>query len=419
METKEPVAPAHNSQPGPEGKGGEAQGLKKAAASVKGMMAHFSANEPQADASPVARSWRRWQGLAVFVLLPLLLVSAYYLFWVTERYVSTTQLIVKENGSEPSMSSTLGFLVPGVGSESQDAHLVVNYIHSLDMALFLDQELNLSDYYKSTEHDVFSRLAADASQEDYLEYYREHVSVAFDEQTGIITIAAQAFDPDFARQQVEVLTQKSEDFVNALSNQLADKQVAFVRTELELAQTKLRSAKQEILDFQNRNKVVSPEELTRGISSIIQGLEAKVSEQRARLTAAKTYLNPGSSQVVSLQAEISALEQQIEAEKVRLVGATEEDGEQRLNSLSAHFQNLELDLQFAMDAYQAALKALETARMEASGRLKHLMTVSKPSLAEEAEYPRKFYNLASLAVILLLLYGIGKMLVSSIRDHRI
>lgn len=362
---------------------------------------------------------KRLGGVVVFVLLPLLAVGGYYLFWVSDRYVSITQLIVKDNSSTPNMSSSLGFLVPGMGADNQDAFLVVNFIQSLDMALYLDDTLQLAEYYKSDRYDVFSRLAADASQEDYLEYYRSHIAVGHDEATGIITIEMQAFEPEFARQLVDTVVRKSEDFVNAISNQLADKQVSFVRSELELAQAKLRTSKQNILDFQNRNNVVSPEELTKGISAIIQGLEATLAEQRAKLTAAKTYLHSDSSQVISLQAEINSIEQQIEAEKVRLVGVSKEGGEERLNSLNAHFQNLQLDLQFAMDAYQASLTALETARMEASGRLKHLMVITQPSVAEEAEYPHKLYNLASLAVILLLLYGIGRMLVASIRDHRV
>ncbi|WP_444908811.1 hypothetical protein [Microbulbifer sp. TRSA005] len=393
--------------------------LKRTAEVVKGIFAGFAANEPQSQPGADRSGMGPWRGLLLCVGLPLLLVSAYYLFLVSDRYVSSTQLIVKDNGSSQGMSSSLGFLLPGAGADNQDAFLVVNYIQSLDMAVYLDKTLQLSNYYRSDRYDIFSRLTSDATQEDYLKYYREHTAVGYDESTGIITIEMQAFEPEFARTLVETVTQKSEDFVNAISNQLADKQVAFVRSELELAQNKLRASKQEILDFQNRNKVVSPEELTKGISGIIQGLEAKLAEQRAKLTAAKTYLNPDSSQVVSMQAEINALEGQIAAEKERLVGVSDAQGEQRLNSLNAHFQNLELNLQFATDAYAASLKALETARMEASGRLKHLMVVSQPSLAEKAEYPRKLYNLASLAIILLLIYGIVKMLVSSIRDHRI
>ncbi|WP_444891180.1 hypothetical protein [Microbulbifer sp. DLAB2-AA] len=393
--------------------------FKRTAEVVKGIFASFAANEPQPQPGAGRSRMSSWHGLLLCVGLPLFLVSAYYLFFVSDRYVSSTQLIVKDNGSSQGMSPSLGFLLPGVGIDNQDAFLVVNYIQSLDMAVYLDKTLQLSDYYKSDRYDIFSRLGSEASQEDYLKYYREHIAVDYDESTGIITIEMQAFEAEFARRLVETVTQKSEDFVNAISNQLADKQVAFVRSELELAQNKLRASKQEILDFQNRNKVVSPEELTKGISGIIQGLEAKLAEQRAKLTAAKTYLNPNSSQIVSMQAEINALEGQIAAEKERLVGVSDAQGEQRLNSLSAHFQNLELNLQFATDAYAASLKALETARMEASGRLKHLMVVSQPSLAEKAEYPRKLYNLTSLAIILLLIYGIVKMLVSSIRDHRI
>ncbi|WP_445360355.1 hypothetical protein ACJJIL_17570 [Microbulbifer sp. EKSA005] len=379
---------------------------------------------------PILKIMNRWKpgkiierfhqlrGVAVLVLLPLALMSTYYLFWVSERYVSNAQLIVKDSASSQAASPALGLLIPGMGSDNQDAFLVVNYIQSLDMALYLDEKLKLADYYKSDSYDIFSRLATDATQEDYLNYYRDHIGIFHDEATGIITIEMQAFDPTFAKLLVETVIQKSEDFVNEISNQLADKQVAFVKNEVDLAQVKLRSTKQEILDFQNNHKVVSPEELTKGISTIIQGLEARLAEQRANLTAAKSYLNADSSQVVSMQADIDALESQIEIEKVRLVGIGEEEGEQRLNFLGAHFQNLELDLQFATDAYAASLKALEAARMEASGKLKHLMVVTKPSMAEKAEYPHKLYNLVSLGIILLMLYGIGKMLVVTIRDHR-
>ncbi|WP_444939908.1 hypothetical protein ACJJI3_12365 [Microbulbifer sp. ZKSA004] len=360
----------------------------------------------------------QWRGLVLSVVLPLTLMSIYYLFFVSERYVSSTQLIVKDSASPQVAPPTLGFLIPGMGGDTQDAFLVVNYIQSLDMALYLNEKLELADYYKSSQHDIFSRLAADATQEDYLKFYRDHIDIAYDEITGIITMEMQAFDPVFAKRLIETAIQKSEDFVNAISNELANKQVSFVKDEVELAQSKLRSTKQEILDFQNDHKVVSPEELTKGISTIIQGLEARLAEQRANLTAAKTYLNTGSSQIVSMQADIDALENQIGLERVRLVGVGDKEGEQRLNFLGAHFQNLELDLQFATDAYAASLKALEAARMEASGKLKHLMVVTQPSLAEEAEYPHKIYNLISLAIILLMLYGIGKMLIVTIRDHR-
>jgi len=361
----------------------------------------------------------RYRGIALCVLLPILLVAGYYFFWVSERYVSVSQFIVKENGAEKSVDSTLGLLMPGASGSNQDSHLVVNYIQSLDMALYLNDSLGLLKYYKSSEYDYFSRLGSGASQEDYLKYYREHVGVTFDEVTGIVSIQAQAYEPEFARLLVETITKKSEDFVNAISNQLAEKQVEFVRKEMDLAQEKLRASKQRILTFQNQNEVVSPEELTRGISAIIQGLETRLSDQRAKLSAAKTYLNSDSSQVVTLQTEIEALEGQIESEKLRLVGAKGESGSDRLNSLSADFQNLQLNLQFAMDAYQASLKALETARMEASSRLKHLIVLTEPSLPEGAEYPRKLYNLISLAIVLLLIYGIFRMLIASIRDHRV
>jgi capsular polysaccharide transport system permease protein len=142
-------------------------------------------------------------------------------------------------------------------------------------------------------------------------------------------------------------------------------------------------------------------------------LEATLAARKTELNTQLAFLNSEAPQVVATQNEIRALAQQIGAEKGRLVGT---DGE-RLNDLVARFQDLQIDLEFAMDVYRSALTALETARLEASRKLKHLIVLASPGLPQEALYPRRLYALLTMLVFLTLVYGIGRLVVATIRDH--
>jgi len=361
------------------------------------------------------------------VVVPFLIALIYFTMIASDRYVSTAEIIVKDNSSSSAAPSAMDFLLAGSSSNTQDALLVVNYIHSLDMARLINQAVSLKDYYQKNG-DFASQLYGWASQEDYLNYVRNHIEVNHDELSGIIRIDAQAFDPDFSQQLVTLIIEKSEQFVNAISHKLANQQMNFVQKELERAQTKLLNIKQQIIEFQNTNNLISPEDEAQGVATIIQGLSARLAEENTKLSAYRSYLNENATQVTAVKSTVKSLEAQIQQEKRRLVGSMPEtttspllsnnNGRNKLNQLSADFQKLQLQQQFALDAYQLALGSLESARIEASNKLKHLIVVTQASHAEDAEYPKKLYNLVTLAILLIMFYGIINMLSAAIKDHR-
>lgn len=61
---------------------------------------------------------------------------------------------------------------------------------------------------------------------------------------------------------------------------------------------------------------------------------------------------------------------------------------------------------------------METARIDATRKLKSLVVVEPPVLPEIAEYPRRGYNLVTLFVVCCLLYGVVSLIVATIRDHQ-
>ncbi|MNS89097.1 hypothetical protein D3C72_1230970 [compost metagenome] len=56
--------------------------------------------------------------------------------------------------------------------------------------------------------------------------------------------------------------------------------------------------------------------------------------------------------------------------------------------------------------------------MEASKKLRSLVTVVSPNLPDRAVYPERIYNLITLLVALGLLYGIVRFVIATVEDHR-
>ena len=116
-----------------------------------------------------------------------------------------------------------------------------------------------------------------------------------------------------------------------------------------------------------------------------------------------------------MQAQITGIREQLKAERQR--GVTDAEG-MSLNVMAGEYQELLAELQFVSDAYRGALIALETARIESTRKLKSLVLVESPALPQSAEYPKRLYALFGLLMGLAVLYGIGRLIVATIEDHR-
>jgi capsular polysaccharide transport system permease protein len=73
---------------------------------------------------------------------------------------------------------------------------------------------------------------------------------------------------------------------------------------------------------------------------------------------------------------------------------------------------------FGTDLYKLSLTSLETTRLEAFRKMKSLVVISSAQPAQEAVYPRRYYIVFSALLICGLFYGLIRLMLSVIRDHR-
>jgi len=360
-------------------------------------------------------SWKQSLKLGSFlwVVACFAIAVIYFGLIASDRYVSRAELVVKQADQIKMLPDALSMLGIG-GSNHEDILLIQDYLTSPDLLTKLDKELGLKAHYQSNKIDYFSRLPADVSREQFIEYYRNHLTLRLDDISGVLTIEFQAFNPAYGQQVVGLMLKESEGFINKLGHQVALEQLAFVEKEVDRAYQRVQDEKAKVLAFQNSHQLISPESTSTARLGVVSQIEGELANQQAKLKQLQSYMKETAPAVITVKARVEALTEQLEQEKARLTG-TDKDA---MNEVTASYMDVKTQATLAADLYKSGLISLEQARVEAYRKLKHLLVVSQPTLAEDAEYPRRLYNLATIGVILCLLYGLIVMGLATLREHQ-
>lgn len=351
------------------------------------------------------------------IVIPWLLAAFYLYAFAADRYVAESVVMVRQEGSGMTVPSGVDALSTMLGSSvasREDQYMLEAHILSSDMLRQVDDNLDLRNAYSSPMMDFLFRLDESATQDEFLEYYRDRVEVTVDDTSGLLTIRTQGFTPEIAQAVNEEVVEISERFINESSHRLARDQMSFAESELAKARVRLDEARGNLLDFQEEHGILDPAAQAAANTGLTAELQAMQARYEAELKGMLAYLNEDAPQVAALQAQVEGIRQQLQAERLR--GITNTDGVS-LNVLAGRYQQLIAELQFVSDAYRGALTALETARIESTRKLKSLVLVESPARPESAEYPRRIYTLTALLMGLTLLYGIGRLIVATIEDH--
>lgn len=351
------------------------------------------------------------------VVLPIVVMAVYYAFFAMDRYVSESKMVVRQpqDGQAANIPS-LALIMGGTNPTSREETLFLQeFIQSLDMMNFLQKEYNWLAPYAAQWTDPLYLIREDAPAEDLLKFYNRIVTTHFDDLTGLLRVEVQAPNPELAQMMLSGILKESERFVNEISHKIARDQMRFFETELATARRHYEEQKNKLINFQSQHNILDANASAQSRSEIVAGLDSMLTMERARLKSLLSGLSANSPQVRQQQVKIQAIEQQLAAEKKFMISPA--DGAQ-LNVIASKFGDLTIDVGIAEESYKLAVTALENARIEASKKIRSLVTIVSPNLAQQAIYPERLYNLATLFVLLLLLYGVARFVIATIEDHR-
>jgi capsular polysaccharide transport system permease protein len=345
---------------------------------------------------------------AVFVVL-------LYFVAITPRiYTSEARVMVEKSGSMGAGQNLLG-LIQG-GSTSKEARMLREYVLSPAMLADLHKLFALRDHYAGP-FDPFRSISGNASSEEALDFYRKMTGVHIDENGGLIVISARTFDPELSRKVLTRILEKAEEYLNHAASEVVIEQLDYLKDQVNKSADDLEKARLDLVDFQDRNGLLTPQEAANPVLGAIGRLEGELVLKKAELLTALGYLHPDSAEAVKLKSQIEALQTQIGLEKDRLAGTGNGNGE-RISSSVAAFEKQKMRVEFATDVYKASIMALEKAQFEAAKKSRMVVMVQPPTLPEDPSYPKPLKQVPLTLLFGYLTYLLGTLVLQVVREHR-
>lgn len=345
----------------------------------------------------------RWT-LTAFVAAPTVAAVLYFALWAAPRYMSEAQMLVRSDQggmTAPVGGSALTGLLAafGIGRSDDDSNAVLNYLQSRDAVSGLEAALPLRKIWGREEADAparFPRPFQGSSFERLYWYYKSRVTVFSDQDTGIITLQAQAFRPEDAQTIARQLLKQSEALVNEMNARLEADTVRSAEIAVAEAEKAVLSAQEDVDRFRNAEIVVDPTQNATAQLGTITQLSSQVDQVLAQILAnAKT--SPTNPTTLTLKAQADALKAQIASEEKALAGSHE-----AVSNKVSGYERLTLLRSLADASLAAARQSLDEARTEARRQHVFVDAIVSPNLPD---YPTEPESLRSISTV----FGISLM----------
>jgi capsular polysaccharide transport system permease protein len=360
---------------------------------------------------PRLRSW-----FTLVVLFPIALSVIYYGFIASDQYISESRFIVKGRSDKPSQLSGLASIVQATGMSGgqEQTNEVIDYIKSRNALQALQRRDNVRAKFSLPSIDLLSRYPAlwrEDRFENLYEYYQTKISTKIDSETGLAILTVKAFTPTDARDINSKLLNLSEGLVNRLNAKSRSKAIVEAEQRVLEAQGRVRTARVALGQYRNDQRLIDPLKQAGGVLAISDQLITEQAALKAQLDL-MTRVTPRNPSIPALRGRIAAIGSAIAGQNNRAVG-----GSSALSSKMGGYENLVVEQEFAAQTLTAASTALEQARADSQRQQYYLERVVEPDAPDMSRYPKRLWQILTVAGAALCLYFIGWMLVVGIIEH--
>lgn len=197
------------------------------------------ARDSAGSQSKLSWDWVRriWGVFTFWNVVPIVgLIGFVYLYGFADSFYQSIAIVNLQNSSSStSLSSMMGSSLLGSAGGSTESGEVMAYVQSPEMLRILDKKFHLRSIYSSPAHSPFWRLAPDASDEDFLAYYQQMVTVTQDPTTLLITINVLDWDSKRAQALNKAVQAAATDFVTMLTRTMQEATIKYAKDQLTFA----------------------------------------------------------------------------------------------------------------------------------------------------------------------------------------
>lgn len=384
---------------------------------VSETVTEFSHSQPSAWKAKARALWgglAAWQKrMALFVGVPTVLVFLYLALFASPMYVSEAKFAVRSATEQAGGLDFATQIFKTASSTTQDAAVVTEYIESPDAFERLDKELAVKAHYSDRRWDVISRLSQNPTLYDKTTFWNFVASPVLDPDSGIVTFTVRAYTPEMAQKIASHVLKQSEALVNAMNERAREDAMKLAGEEVKRAQARLTKSQKALETFRDEHAEIDPKATASGLQTLVMDLEGQRATLKAQISEMAAYMRPDAPALKTLKTRLAAVEKQLSGEKQRLAGI----GAGAMNNWVSAYEALTIENEFAQKQLVSAMTAMESARVSLLSQSKYVVTIESPTLPDESRYPRTFEFTFCVLLGLLLLFGLGSLIVASIREH--
>jgi capsular polysaccharide transport system permease protein len=351
-----------------------------------------------------------------FVVIPSVVAFLYLYAIAADQYSSRASFSVRSDEFVNPFQILENFGSSG-SSGASDSDILYEVIFGQELVERINARLDLEQIYSEPAFDPVFELRRNPSIEVLTRYWKRMIHVTYDRGSGIISIETFAFDPEDATAIAKAIIDESDALVDKLSSIARDAATRGAAEDLDLAIERLKEISVALSAFRRKHGIIDPTinlEAQMGLLTALQQELAQVYVQRDMLEGTTREDDP---RIEQLDRQIAALEARIVQEQARLGDATTADGSDTMVNVFGDFERLKVDYEFANQSYVAASAAYDTALAEARRRSRYLASHIEPTLAQSAQYPRRFLLGLGVLGTLFLVWSIGLLSVYAARDR--
>jgi capsular polysaccharide transport system permease protein len=327
------------------------------------------------------------------VVIPSVLATVYFGFVASSQYEAEAKFVVQ--GGEPVKMDafTVATGLPSI-TAVQDTQVVTNYIESPSLVKKLEERIDLRRLYGSDSIDWVSRFNASKPFEKLAKYWKTKVDVSIQLPGGIVTFDARAFTAADALRIANEVLASAEELVNDINRRMMEDNVAAYKTEFERATARLARARVALEAARNTTGILDPGQAAVSLGTLLTNLKGDLLTLQQEYDSQKKSVATDAPQMRAMASRVSAISNQIKQLEAQMTGQAGSSGSNGVLSESmTRFSELEVEHRIAEQQYVSAAASLEVARASAERRLVYLKTFLRPSLPEEARYPRRILTI--------------------------
>jgi capsular polysaccharide transport system permease protein len=366
------------------------------------------------DAQPSGHPPLRLITFILVVVIPFICSSLYYAFIASDQYTSEARFAVR-SVADSGDNKVDGGSVVSMQSATQDSYIVTSFIQSPEMLKRIGAKIDYKSIFSLDDVDFLSRFDKNKSDEEFQNYWKDHVSAYIDGPSGIITLKIRTFRPEDSVKLVDAVVEQSEILVNELSQRARNDIIDSVSSEVKRTGSLYGNTLTALNTFQNGAGLLNPEVQAAETGKLITGLLARKLEIDNRLFVLKQSAAEKSPAYEQLTRAQEGLFIQISKLQSELTGAQNSNIAAALHG----FSKLETDRLVAEKLYEAARNNYAAALNESLRKALYLVVFVHASMPQEALYPTRISTPLMILLGLLVLWSTLMLAWASVEDHRL